>query len=305
MERITVNRNYDTNTTLENQGPADQGRAEVTAAAQDPANGLNRAISIEKSESFAEVLDESKTIHKSLCDRICDLWLIRKITGLFKKLLTCSRKETCSGKNVASSSKHAGKLMKIGDCAVWADRLFSKVHTLVVTTEKQDLPLDQWVEVKSSLGEISDELAQLKRNISAFKSRKFDYDKKALDYLVTQERKIKSHVGWIRFYLASNKKDNYRDLAINYFIQTLNRFHSTAKWVAKGRHDAPFADLKDFLESATQKVMEMVDKGHISTALVRVEKFRSLVCKLAADAGLLDAFNRQMQHVEAMAIDVR
>ena len=54
--------------------------------------GLNRSISARKGEPLQKTLNKSKTDNKSLCDRICNLWLIRKVTGFFKKLFcVCAR----------------------------------------------------------------------------------------------------------------------------------------------------------------------------------------------------------------------
>ena len=62
--------------------------AEVNEAEAVPgeANGLNRTISAVNAESLQTTLNEPKTRKKSLCDRICSLWLIRKIIGFFKRL---------------------------------------------------------------------------------------------------------------------------------------------------------------------------------------------------------------------------
>ena len=60
-------------------------------AVSGEANGLNRTISATKAESLQTTLKEPKTSKKSLCDRICNLWLIRKIISFFKRL--CRSKE--------------------------------------------------------------------------------------------------------------------------------------------------------------------------------------------------------------------
>ncbi|WP_211829270.1 hypothetical protein [Kistimonas asteriae] len=64
------------------------GGATEAEAVQSEASGLNRTISNEKVESLQPTLDESKTSDKRLCDRICDLWLIRKIIDFFKGLFS-------------------------------------------------------------------------------------------------------------------------------------------------------------------------------------------------------------------------
>ena len=54
-------------------------RSEVRPAAdaevaQDPVDGLNRAVSVEDGKSASRALDKSKTGHKSLRNRIGNLW---------------------------------------------------------------------------------------------------------------------------------------------------------------------------------------------------------------------------------------
>ena len=58
---------------------------------RSPVSGLNRKI-IPVDKSLLEPLEEPGTSHKSLRDRICGLWLIRKIVGLFQRVFVCSRK---------------------------------------------------------------------------------------------------------------------------------------------------------------------------------------------------------------------
>lgn len=62
-----------------------------TKAAQGSVNGLNRTMSAGKGEPLVAAQDKSKTSNKSLRNRICELWLVRKIVGLFKKMF-CSEK---------------------------------------------------------------------------------------------------------------------------------------------------------------------------------------------------------------------
>ena len=305
MESITTNGKR--STIPENQGPAAQGRAGVTAAAQDPMNGLNRAVSAETGESFSEALDESKTSRKSLYDRICNLWLIRKIRkiiGLFKKLLTCS------GKDVASVSDNAGKLMNIEDFDVLADTLLCKVHALVETIEKQPTPLDQRaksrLQLEEKLEEFSAELTQLKKNISAFKSRKSDYDSDAMTRLVEQESKIKGHIDWIKFYLEYNRKADYRDLNMNYLTFTLDKICFAAKKALKD-HQTLSNEFDGFYLSATQKIREEVNKGQTSAALIAIGGFRSLARRLAISAGpdRLHVFETQEVNNDTIRFTVR
>lgn len=284
MERATTSGKCNTihkNRGLDARSRA-RSRARVTAAVPVPANGLNRAISVKEGKAFSKALDESKTGHKSLRSRICDLWLVRKIIGLFKRLLTCSRKV------VVSASEDAGKLMKIGDCATLADRLLRKVQVLVGTIEKKDPPLDQWTEARLNLEEFSTELTRLEKNISAFMSRQSDHEEKALRYLVTQKRNIEIRISWIKFYFASNKKDNYRKLNTDYFINRLDRLCTAAKRAIKHAKNMKLIDkLMNSYSTAVQDITKKADEGQISAALVRVEAFRS-TCNIILDAGLLD-----------------
>ena len=294
MERTTTSGKYDT--THANREPAARSNAGVTAAAvQIPANGLNRTVSVEEGESFSEALDESKTSHKSLCDRICDLWLIRKIIGLFKRLLTCSRKD------VASSREDAGKLMNVRDCTALADRLLCKVRALVETIEKQDPSLDQWTETELKLEELSAELTQLERNISALMSRESDYGEKAMNDLAIQKRKIETHIDWITFYLASSGKDDYCSRNVNYFINKLNLLYAAAKSKMKSYSDDWVLSDKfvDSYFAATQDITEMAYEGQISAALARVDAFKSTVCSLIIDASLLGRFEGREESVAA------
>ena len=62
-----------------------------TEAEQGSVNGLNRTMSVSKSEHLVVAQDKSKTSNKNLRNRICELWLVRKIVDLFKKIF-CSKK---------------------------------------------------------------------------------------------------------------------------------------------------------------------------------------------------------------------
>ena len=279
MERTTTSGKYDT--THENREPATRSNAGVTAAEQVPANGLNRAISVEEGESVSEALDESKTSRKSLYDRICNLWLIRKIRkiiGLFKKLLTCS------GKDVAPVSKNAGKLMNVRDCTALADRLLCKVRALVETIEKQDPPPDQWTETELKLEELSDELTQLERNISAFMSRESDYEEMAINYLATQKTEIEMHIDWVKFYLASNKKSNYCSLNIHYFTYKLDLIFVEAIKMQPHNNRETSGKILDSHFAAKQDIAKKAGKGQISAALAKVDEFKSTVCNIILDA---------------------
>ena len=290
MEWVTANRKYDT--ALENQGSADQGRTEAAAAAQDPVNGLNRAISVDEGKSFSEALDESKTSHKRLYDRICDLWLlhkIRKIIGLFRKLFTCSRKETCSRTGVVSASEETGKLMNIRECTALAYTLFYKVHALVETVEKQDPSLDRWAENQSRLEEFSAELTQLKKNISDLKSRQSDYDTEEMDHLVEREIKIKSYIDWLRFYFVYGKKNDYRERNVKYFVRMLDVLFIAARTAMEG-HDELLAEIAASHSSAMPNITKRAGTGQTFTALIGIGEFRSFIHKHAVSVDRLDAF---------------
>lgn len=56
-----------------------------TEAAQGSVNGLNRTMSVSKGEHLVAAQDKSKTSNKNLRNRICELWLVRKIVDLLKK----------------------------------------------------------------------------------------------------------------------------------------------------------------------------------------------------------------------------
>ena len=102
--------------------PGGDGAAaiEVTAV-RGSVNGLNRTLSVEDGKSLSITLDEPRVNKKSLCNRICGLWIIRKILDFFRGVF-CSRKvidstvgkngetvTSVSGKNVQTVAPAAGK----------------------------------------------------------------------------------------------------------------------------------------------------------------------------------------------------
>ena len=81
-----------------------------TETKQGPANGLNRTLFSEIGDALSATLDAPKTRKRSLFNRICKLWLIRKIIGLFRRLFRSgkvvdSARERRDNMNAKSSSE--------------------------------------------------------------------------------------------------------------------------------------------------------------------------------------------------------
>ena len=91
--------------------PCGDGAAAIEVkAVRKSANGLNRTLSVENGKSLSITLDEPRVNKKSLCDRICGLWIIRKIINFLKGVF-CSRKviDSAVGKNGETVTSAFGK----------------------------------------------------------------------------------------------------------------------------------------------------------------------------------------------------
>ena len=77
--------------------PGGDGAVDIEVkAVRRSVHGLNRTLSVENGKSLSTTLNEPRVNKKSLCDRICCLWIIHKIIDFFKGVF-CSRKVIDSG----------------------------------------------------------------------------------------------------------------------------------------------------------------------------------------------------------------
>ena len=262
-----------------------------TEVAQDPVDGLNRAVSVEDGKSASRALDKSKTGHKSLRNRIGNLWLVRKISALFKKLSIHSRKDVESaGRKVAGS-------MSVADCTVVASSLARNVCSLGEAVEAQDPPFDEWTEAGLNIRVLMDELDQLNRNISALKSCQPDSAGEEIAHLVSQKNKTGRRIDWIIFYIEDSKEDGYYNCNMRYYDTMLKCFYNAAEKALEG-NDVLLDGLGESYRNVRSLVDEKIKNGHAFAVMETVEEFSDDILKLVDSVNQRSKyqleFNRQI-----------
>lgn len=271
---------------------SETGIATDAEVIQNPASGLNRTISVEDGNSSSETLDEPKTSNKSLYERICDLWLIRKIIGFFKRLLICSRKDAdpCSTEPVKLSMNAVGLMLKSSMSAVSlmlrATTLHNEVCNLGTSVEAQDPPFDKWANAESSLVDFHARLKRLKNDISDLKSRSSDMTRKSdkTDSLVTQTA---MRLNWLDFYIKDDRKDGYHDSNMRYYNAVITHACKIAKDILQG-NKSQLDKLDTTHRNTIHAIDDEVKRGHAFAAVKMVETFRDAVVSLADSAGQAD-----------------
>lgn len=241
--------------------------------AQGPVNGLNRAVLVEDGKASSRSLDKSKTGHKSLRNRIGNLWLVRKISALFKRL------SIHSGKDVESASKQVAGSMNITDCTVAASSLARNVCNLGEAVEAQDPPFDGWAEAGLNIRLLMNELDQLNRNISALKSCQPDSAGGEIAHLAAQKNKIGRRIDWIIFYIEDGKKDGYYNCNMRYYDTMLKCFYNAAEKALEG-NDVLLDGLGESYRNVRSLVDEKIKNGHAFAVMETVEEFSDDILKL-------------------------
>ena len=254
---------------------------------QNPVNGLNRSISIEEGESSSEALNKSKTSNKSLCDRICDLWLIRKVVDLFRILLTCS------GRNVESASGNAGGSVDVAACTAMADLLADNVRLLGKTIELQSPPFNQWMKAALRYQELDVELVRLEKNIFALKSCQPDPASEEIAYLVVQKDKTERRLDWIRFYIENNQRCDYYNCNVHYCDVVSGWLYGAARKTLEG-NDSLLDELEGFYRSSKCFVEKTIKNGRASLAIDAMEESRDTALRLVDSINQRDRYQQEL-----------
>lgn len=256
---------------------------------QGSAEGLNRAVSMGDGELVSETLDKSKTSNKSLCERLCGLWLIRKIIAFFKRLF-CLRDviNPADGAKTTSpvaASRHAGhdNVKVSGKQAPPETAVLTNSAEIENTNAKQDRP-EEWPVDSEGWIRRADELWMRVHNLGAIivlaslPSRdEFDSMIKSVDIACSQFKTaaraagvmaecdekiatIEGHIKWVKSYFRDMKYPgiHYGHLDLyESWIRCHREAAEAALRVAQGNHEDMLDRLNHFVGIWRQYLAEI------------------------------------------------
>ena len=180
------------------------------------ANGLNRILSVESGKSVSVTLNQSKTGNKNLCDRICDLWLVRKVVDFFKDLF-CSKQvvesgcdencnNNCNQKRKMIVPVTASKHGRFDDLSVEADLPLKVMCGQAKDITARATSVDDLQKTKASIKKVVAWFDRLKDNIKlANRSVKLD----------ARKRKIENFPGRLNGHVKTTETMKYYCLCCN------------------------------------------------------------------------------------------
>ena len=271
---------------------------------QSPASDFNRRIIPVDNESLLESLEEPRTSSKSLCDRICGLWLIRKIINLLKKVFVCSRKNIDPGSEEAARSgggavkaettrnvsAHEFRLVK---CVSKSVLLLGDVDDLCKMVEDKDPASDNWTNICVSFERCKTSLDQLEDDMSYLESCQSRFDKvsnrKRIAKLTARKEKIDMRLNWVEFCIRDSRKDGYYNYNMRYYDTTLTHLYNTAKNVLPSKKSL-LGDLDTLYQTARSSAEQKIKDRHAGDAMDDVVKFKTGILDL------VDSVNRRKKY---------
>ena len=266
---------------------------------RSPVSGLNRKI-IPVDKSLLEPLEKPGASHKSLRDRICGLWLIRKIVGLFQRVFVCSRKniDPDSGEAARSEDAVAVKAMsnhqfRIIKCVAESMLLLRSVHVLGQMIGMQDFASANWAVVSASFDRIKTSLNQLEDDMSYIDpcQSQFDNvkDRKRLEQLNSRKEEIDMYLSWIEFYIKDSRVDGYYNCNMRYYDATLTHMYDAAKKALSDKKSL-LDKLDTLYQTARSSAEKKVKYSHAYDAVDDVNKFKTGIL------ALVDSVNRRNKY---------
>ena len=275
---------------------------------QSPASGSNRRIMPVDNESLLESLEEPRTSSKSLCDRICGLWLIRKIINLFKKVFVCSRKNIDPGSEEAARSgggvavkaettreipAHEFRLVK---CVSKSELLLGTVRDLCEMVENKDPASDNWTDISVLFEQLKTSLDQLESDISYLKSCQSEFDnvkdRERIEQLAERKEEIDMCSGWIEFHIKDSRADGYYNCNMRYYDTTLTHLYNVAKKALSGQK-SQLGDLDTLYQTARSSAEKKIKDGHACDAINDVAEFKTGMLGLVDSVNCRNKYQRE------------
>ena len=275
---------------------------------QSSVSGLNRRI-IPVDKSLLESLEELKTSHKSLRDRICGLWLVRKIIGLCKRVFVCSRKniDTDSGEAARSEdavavkaettkkmSEHEVRLMR---CVSKTMLLLYNVRELGRKIEEKDPASDNWTVVSVSFEQLKTSMERLEGDISYIESCQSQFDnvkdRDKIKQMIERKEKIDMRLNWIEFYIKDSRTDGHYNCNMRYCGATLTHLYKAAKKVLSGKKSLS-GDLDVLYQTARSSAEQKIKDGHACAAMDDVAEFKTGILDLVDSVNRRNKYQREL-----------